>query len=216
MALQFKIIPVTQFQQNCSLIWCDQTHKAALVDPGGDVDVLAQAIKEQGVELESILLTHGHLDHAGGANGIKAQFDVPIIGPQKEEQFWLGQMAMQCQMFGFPETDNVEPDQWLEDGDTVSLGNEILNVIFTPGHTPGHIVFYSESENLVFVGDVLFAGSIGRTDFPKGHHQTLIQSITQKLFPLGDEVKFVPGHGPMSTLGRERQTNPFVSDSIFG
>lgn len=216
MSLQYRIIPVTGFQQNCSVIWCDETKKAALVDPGGEADKLTSVLEELGLDLHCLLLTHGHLDHVGAVNELKERFSVPVIGPHKEEVFWLDQMSMQCQMFGFPNQGNVDPDQWLEEGDKISLGNQELTVLFTPGHTPGHVVFYNSDSQIVFVGDVLFAGSIGRTDFPKGHHQTLLNSIREKLFSLDDDVKVIPGHGPMTTIGKEKHSNPFVSDSIFG
>lgn len=212
--MKYKIIPVTPFQQNCSLIWDPETKKAALVDPGGEADRLMDEIEKHGVTLDKILLTHGHLDHVGAANDIKARTGVEIYGPEKSETFWLQQLKTQCEMFGFPPTDNVEPDHWFEDGDQVQIGKITLDVLHTPGHTPGHIVFINQEDRLAFVGDVLFDGSIGRTDFPMSKHEDLINAIRTKLWPLGDDIQFVPGHGPMSTFGRERQSNPFVGDHV--
>ncbi|MDN3638165.1 MBL fold metallo-hydrolase [Simiduia curdlanivorans] len=214
--LQYRIIPVTPFQQNCSLVWCDQTNKAALVDPGGDVHLLKRAVADVGVELEKILLTHGHLDHVGGTAQLVQELQLPVEGPHKEDAFWINQLPMQCQMMNFPLVQNFTPDRWLEGRDQVSVGKEVLEVRFCPGHTPGHVVFYHAGRKLAFVGDVLFAGSIGRTDFPRGDYDTLVNAIRQQLWPLGDEVQFVPGHGPMSTFGHERKTNPFVADHRFG
>jgi hydroxyacylglutathione hydrolase len=210
MALQYQIIPVTPFEQNCSLIWCDETNKAALVDPGGDLPRLLQKVAEQGVELEKIILTHAHIDHAGAVGELSSSKSLPIEGPQKEDDFWIQMLPQQSQMFGFPQAQTFQPTRWLEQGDTVSVGDEILEVLHCPGHTPGHVVFYHRPSALLFVGDVLFQGSIGRTDFPKGDYDTLCKSIRGKLWPLGDTVSFVPGHGPMSTIGEEIRTNPFV------
>lgn len=214
--LQYQIIPVTPFQQNCSLLWCDQTREAALVDPGGDVHLLQAAIAAQGVILTKILLTHGHLDHVGGTAALVTQYGLPVEGPHREDAFWIDQLAMQCQMMGFPPVENFQPDRWLEEGQQVQVGKESLDVLFCPGHTPGHVVFFHAGRKLAWVGDVLFAGSIGRTDFPRGDHPTLIRAIRDKLWPLGDDVHFVPGHGPMSTIGAERKSNPFVADHRFG
>jgi hydroxyacylglutathione hydrolase len=212
MSLDYRIIPVTPFEQNCSLIWCTETMKGALVDVGGDLDKLLATTAKLGVTIEKLLLTHGHIDHAGGTGELAAQLKVPIEGPQEEERFWLDQLPAQSRMFGFPEAQECNPDRWLNEGDTVSVGNETLQVIHTPGHTPGHVVFFHAPSKLTIVGDVLFAGSIGRTDFPRGDHKTLINSIQKKLWPLGNEVEFIPGHGPMSTFGEERDSNPFVGD----
>jgi glyoxylase-like metal-dependent hydrolase (beta-lactamase superfamily II) len=210
--MEYRIIPVTPFEQNCTLLWCSETMKGALVDPGGDLDKLLAAAATLGVTIEKILLTHGHIDHAGGAGELALRLGVPIEGPQREESFWLDQLAAQARSFGFPPVQPCMPDRWLEDGDTVSVGNETLKVLHTPGHTPGHVVFFSASSRLAITGDVLFAGSIGRTDFPRGDYQTLIDSIHHKLWPLGDDVRFISGHGPMSTIGKERRSNPFVGD----
>lgn len=208
--LNYEIIPVTAFAQNATLIWCDQTLEAAIIDAGGEVERLLAAVEGKGLKLTKLLLTHGHIDHAGGAAGLKARTGAAIIGPQQEDRFWLDGLEQQSRMFGFPGVQPVTPDQWLEDGDEITLGQSTLQVLHCPGHTPGHVVFYSPEARLAQVGDVLFAGSIGRTDFPKGDHATLIRSIREKLFPLGDDIDFIPGHGPMSTFGEERRTNPFV------
>ena len=210
--MKFSIIPVTPYQQNCSLIWCEATGKAALVDPGGDVERLLQEVERQEVTLEKILLTHGHLDHVGGALELSGQLGLPILGPQEEDTFLLESLPGQAQMFGFPPTQAFLPDQWLRHGELVTVGELTLDVIHCPGHTPGHIVFMSQEARIAFVGDVLFMGSIGRTDFPRGNHAALIQSIRERLFPLGDDIRFIPGHGPMSTFGHERLTNPYVRD----
>lgn len=212
MSLTYKIVPVTPFEQNCTLLWCTETHKAAVVDPGGDLDRILAAAEDEGVILEKILLTHAHIDHAGGTAELAKSAGLPIEGPHKDDNFWIQGLAMQAQMFGFPAPEVFTPNRWLEDGDTVTVGNETLEVLHTPGHTPGHVVFFHRGSKLAQVGDVLFNGSIGRTDFPKGDYNTLIHSIREKLFPLGDDVSFICGHGPMSTFGQERATNPFVSD----
>lgn len=206
----YTIIPVTPYEQNCTLLVCGQTNLAALVDPGGDLDILLKEVKKQGVKLESILVTHGHLDHVGGVAELAAKLELPIIGPQIEDDFWIQALPEQCRAFGFPKTDSFTPSRWLNDGDSVEVGKEKLQVIHCPGHTPGHVVFFSETQRLALVGDVLFKGSIGRTDFPRGDHQTLLDSIKLKLWPLGEDVAFIPGHGPMSTFGAEMRSNPFV------
>ncbi|KXF81980.1 MBL fold metallo-hydrolase [Enterovibrio coralii] len=214
MALKYEIVPVTAFQQNCSIIWCDKTNEAALVDPGGDVSKLVAKINELGVNVTKVLLTHGHLDHVGGTEEIAAAYKVPVIGPEKQDAFWLQALPAQSEMFGFARTEAFDPTEWLNEGDEVMVGENKLAVIHTPGHTPGHVVFFSEEARIAWVGDVLFNGSIGRTDFPKGDHATLISSIKEKLFPLGNDVTFVPGHGPTSTFGNERKTNPYVADEM--
>lgn len=210
------VIPVTAYQQNCSLLVCEETNKAALVDPGGDLPKLLDAVKQVGCELEKIFLTHAHMDHCAGAGELREQLNIPIEGPQKEDIFWLEKLPEWCKMAGFPIAEAFEPDRWLEEGDSIEFGNVKLDVKHCPGHTPGHVVFYHDDSKLAFVGDVLFQGSIGRTDFPRGDYDTLVASIRDKLWPLGDDVNFVPGHGPNSTFGRERATNPFVSDKNFG
>ncbi|MBZ2167611.1 MBL fold metallo-hydrolase [Marinobacter sp. F4216] len=210
--MKYRIIPVTPFQQNCSLIWCEETRKAAVVDPGGDLEKIREAIDEESVVVEKILLTHAHIDHAGGTAELAKELGIAIVGPHEDDNFWIVGLPQQAQMFGFPAPETFIPDQWLTDGDQVTVGNQTLAVLHCPGHTPGHVVFFHAPSSLALVGDVLFQGSIGRTDFPKGDHAALIRSIREKLFPLGDKVEFVPGHGPMSTFGHERKTNPFVSD----
>lgn len=208
--MRYTIIPVTPYQQNCTLLVCEQTHKAALVDPGGDLDVLLEEVEKQKVELESILLTHGHMDHIGGVAELSKQRGLPIIGPHRDDDFWIQSLPEQCRMFGFPRCESFTPSRWLIDGDSVKVGNENLQVIHCPGHTPGHVVYFSATDRLAIVGDVLFKGSIGRTDFPRGDYQTLIDSIQLKLWPLGGDIAFIPGHGPMSTFGEEMRNNPFV------
>lgn len=210
--IDLRIVPVTPFEQNCSIVWCTRTHRAAVVDPGGNLERIVAAAKESGVTIEKILLTHGHIDHAGGTAKLARELGVPIEGPQEEDRFWIAGMPEQSRMFGFPDVEVFEPDRWLHDGDTVTVGDETLQVIHVPGHTPGHVAFFHPGARLAIVGDVLFSGSIGRTDFPKGDHATLIRSIRKKLFPLGDDVTFVPGHGPTSTFGDERRTNPYAGD----
>lgn len=220
MSLQYKSIPVTAFAQNCSLVWCDKTMKGVVIDPGGDVEVILQEISKQGIELEKILLTHGHLDHVGGTKALQAKIlkadaiDLPIVGPHQADLFWLEGIAQQSQMFGFEPTESFVPNTWLNDGDVVTFGEQRFQVLHTPGHTPGHVVFFNQESELAFVGDVLFQGAIGRTDFPQGDFATLIQSIKQKLWPLGESVRFISGHGPESTFGQERRSNPFVADEM--
>ncbi|MFN6101671.1 MAG: MBL fold metallo-hydrolase [Burkholderiales bacterium] len=208
--LHYETIPVTAFQQNCSLVWEDEGMTAAVIDPGGDVDVLLDACKQLGITLKYIWITHGHLDHAGATADLAEQLGLPIIGPHPGDQFWIDSLPMAASTYGFPPARPFKPTRWLADGDTVALGKHTLQVRHCPGHTPGHVVFYSAEINRAFVGDVLFAGSIGRTDFPQGNHQHLIDSITQRLWPMGDDTVFIPGHGPESTFGRERKTNPYV------
>ncbi len=212
MTLRAVVVPVTPFVQNCSVVWCDETGKGAAIDPGGDIERILDVVKTHGVQLEKILLTHGHIDHAGAVAGLASRFGLPIEGPHEGDRFWIEQLPQQGTMFGVGKAESFEPSRWLGQDDTVTVGNVTLEVRHCPGHTPGHVVFYDPDAKLAFVGDVLFAGSIGRTDFPGGDHGTLIRSIRQNLFPLGDDVRFVPGHGPMSTFGDERRTNPFVGD----
>ncbi len=210
--MKFSIIPVTPYQQNCSIAVCEKTGRAAVVDPGGDLDRIRDAVKQLGVTVEKILVTHGHLDHCAGTAALARELSVPVEGPQREDDFWIQQLSTLATRPGFGHAEVFQPDRWLEDGDTVSVGESQLEVLYCPGHTPGHIVFFSRPDEIAIVGDVLFQGSIGRTDFPRGDHATLIASIRDKLWPLGDDVTFVPGHGPVSTFGQERRTNPFVRD----
>lgn len=210
--MQYKIIPVTPFQQNCTLLWCEETGEAAVVDPGGDIDSILAAVERQGVKLVKILLTHGHIDHAGGTAELVARLGLPVEGPQEGDQLWIEQLAQQGRMFGLASAGSFTPDRWLQDGDRVGFGNIVLDVLHCPGHTPGHVVFFHAPSKLALVGDVLFQGSIGRTDLPGGDTHALLNSIRSKLWPLGNEVRFIPGHGPMSSFGDERRYNPFVGD----
>ena len=211
MSIRFSIIPVTPYQQNCTLLICNQSNKAAIVDPGGDIDNILSVIKNEAAIPEIILATHGHLDHVGAVAELASRLSLPIEGPQQEDKFWIDSLPEQAKTFGFPDSGVFTPDRWLNEGDEVTVGEQKLKVIHCPGHTPGHIVFFHEESKLALVGDVLFNGSIGRTDFPKGDFNTLIHSIKNKLWPLGKEVKFIPGHGPMSTFGEEMKSNPFVA-----
>lgn len=213
--MRVAVVPVTAFEQNCSLLWCTRTMRGALVDPGGDLPRLKQALEKAGVTLEKILVTHGHMDHCGQAGVLAKDLSVPIEGPHQDDRFWIESLDDPAKRYGL-EGESFEPDRWLVDGDQVTVGDLTLDVVHCPGHTPGHVVFVHAPSRLALVGDVLFAGSIGRTDFPKGNHQDLLDSITGKLWPLGDDITFVPGHGPTSTFGQERRTNPFVADSRFG
>ena len=208
--MDYHIIPVTAFSQNCSVIWCTETNEAALVDPGGDAETIKHEVAALGVTLTQILLTHGHLDHVGAAAELAAHYAVPIIGPHKADKFWLDSLPTQSQMFGFAECPPLTPDRWLEEGEKVQVGQTTLEILLCPGHTPGHIVFFDRAGRLLVSGDVIFSGGVGRSDFPQGSHSDLIASIHNKLLPLGDDVTFIPGHGPMSTLGRERISNPFL------
>lgn len=208
--MKFRVIPVTPFQQNCTLLWCEKTRRGAVVDPGGDVSKILAAIAEEGITVDKLLVTHGHVDHAGGAAELAKKLDVPIEGPHPEDAFLLEELPGQSQRYGFPLAASFTPDRWLKDGDCVQIGEEALAVLHTPGHTPGHVAFFDPAANLALVGDVLFRGSIGRSDFPRGDLDTLIASIREKLFPLGDDVAFIAGHGAMSTFGDERRTNPFL------
>ncbi len=207
--LQYQIIPVTSFQQNCSLLWCDNTNDGVIVDPGGDVELLLENINLNQVNVKQIWLTHGHLDHIGASAELKKQLNIPIIGPHIGDEFLINAIPKQCEMFGFSLVDNFTPDKWLEEGDLLKVGQEEFSIIFSPGHTPGHIILKHKAQKMLWVGDVLFKGAIGRTDFPGGNHQQLLTSIKNKLFCLHDDFRFVPGHGPESTIGEEKQHNPF-------
>lgn len=210
---RYHTVPVTDFQQNCSIVWCDETKEAALIDPGGDLPLLKAEVQRLGLKLTALWLTHAHIDHAGGTGTLARELGLPIVGPHPGDQYWIDGLAQQSRMFGFPPAEPFTPTRWLADGDTVTLGHCTLNVRHCPGHTPGHVVFHSAEAQRCFVGDVLFAGSIGRTDFPGGDHDTLIASITQRLWPMGNDTVFIPGHGPESSFGRERRTNPYVADT---
>ncbi|OBT13489.1 hypothetical protein A9264_07445 [Vibrio sp. UCD-FRSSP16_10] len=214
MALQYQIVPVTPFQQNCSIVWCDETMKGVVIDPGGDVKQLLMMIEQLNVDVEKLLLTHGHLDHVGGSEELAQALNKPIIGPHKDDNFWLQGLEAQADKFGLPVIEAFEPSHWLDEGDVITFGHQSLNVVHTPGHTPGHVVLFNEEAKMAFVGDVLFKGGIGRTDFPRGDFNTLIASIKTKLWALGNETRFVPGHGPESTIGAERASNPFVADEM--
>lgn len=206
------IVPVTPFAQNCSILLCEQTRKCAVVDPGGDLDRVLARMRGAGAEPEKILVTHGHVDHAGAVADLAERLGLPVEGPHPEDRFWIEAMPEQSRMFGLPAGRSFEPDRWLAEGDRVRVGESELQVLHCPGHTPGHVVFSEPISRLAVVGDVLFKGTIGRTDFPRGNYDELIQSIRHKLFPLGDDVVFIPGHGPTSTFGLERRSNPFVGD----
>lgn len=210
--LRCAIVPVTPFVQNCSIIWDDDSKIGAVVDPGGDIERILKAASDHGINISKILLTHGHLDHAGAAAVLAERLGVPIEGPHIGDKFWIDGMGEQARMFGTSACRAFTPQRWLQDGDRVMVGPLVFDVRHCPGHTPGHVVFYHAPSRLALVGDVLFAGSIGRTDFPQGDYDTLIRSIREQLWPLGDDVTFVPGHGPTSTFGEERRSNPFVAD----
>ncbi len=208
--IQITVVPVTAFQQNCSIVWNKNSRKAAVVDPGGDVDHILAAIKELDVTVEHILLTHGHIDHIGGAADLAEGLGVKVIGPHEADRPLIDRVEEQAKQFGLGEVRKVDPDQWLVEGDVVSAGDAEFQVLHCPGHAPGHVVFYNAELKLAISGDVLFAGSIGRTDLPGGDHETLISSIKEKLLPLGDDITFLPGHGPASTFGHEKTTNPYL------
>lgn len=208
--MQISIVPVTPFQQNCSIIHCDETGKGAIVDPGGDLDAVLQNVEQEGVKIEQILLTHAHIDHAGATADLAKRLGVPIIGPAREDEFLIQSLAMQGRMFGLTHGESFTPDRWLSQGDTVTVGKETFEVRHCPGHTPGHVIFYCEAHKFAIVGDVLFDGSIGRTDLPRGDHATLLRSIQTQLLTLPDDVTFLPGHGPTSTIGRQRMMNPYL------
>ena len=213
--MQIAIVPVTPFQQNCSVLWCERTLKAAVVDPGGDLDRVQRVLDDEGLTLERILVTHGHVDHAAGTAELARRTGVPVEGPQEADRFWIEQIAQQAKAYGFGVGESFTPTRWLREGDEVRVGDETLQVHHCPGHTPGHVVFVHPTARFAIVGDVLFAGSIGRTDFPRGDHAQLLASIRERLFPLGDDITFLPGHGPTSTFGEERRSNPYVADRLF-
>ncbi len=214
--MQVVVVPVTPFQQNCALAWADGSSEAVVIDPGGDLAQIHATAAEHGVRIGRILLTHAHIDHAGATAELARELGIPIEGPHPADQYWIERLPEQSRMFGFPPAVSFTPDRWLQQGDSVALGAETLEVLHCPGHTPGHVVFFHRTDRIAFVGDVLFAGSVGRTDFPGGDFDQLVHSITTRLWPLGDDVTFVPGHGPTSTFGAERRSNPFVGDRVLG
>ena len=215
-AVRAIVVPVTPFQQNCSIVWCIETKMGAVFDPGGDLENILQAIEEHEITIEKILITHAHLDHAGGAHELSQKLNVPIEGPHKEDLFLMESLAEQGEKFGLNNAKSFKTNRYLNNGDEVKIGNQILGVRHCPGHTPGHIIFFHEKAKLAVVGDVIFQGSIGRSDLPRGNHEELVNSIVRELWPLGDEMTFIPGHGPLSTFGQERLTNPYVSDFALG
>jgi hydroxyacylglutathione hydrolase len=204
------IIPVTPFQQNCTLVWCEATMRAAVIDPGGDLPDIERAIAEAGVAVDKIWLTHGHVDHVAGATDLKARLKVPIEGPHRDDLFLLQRVVETARTFGIRDASNVTPDRWLDDGDRLEVGELTFDVLHCPGHSPGSVVFFNPEQRLAIVGDVLFKGSVGRTDLPGGDQQQLLKSIRDKLLPLGDDVAIISGHGPTTTICRERATNPFL------
>lgn len=212
--LRAAIVPVTPLQQNCTLLWCTKTMRGAFVDAGGDLDRLRAAAAQHGVTIEKLLVTHGHIDHCGATGEFARELGVPIEGPHEDDRFWIARLEDDGRRYGVRGAP-FEPNRWLHQGDQVTVGELVLDVYHCPGHTPGHVVFHHIPSKLAIVGDVLFQGSIGRTDFPLGNHQDLLDSITGRLWPLGDETVFVPGHGPASNFGHERRTNPFVADSVL-
>lgn len=208
--MKVEVIPVTPFQQNCSVIVCSETNKAAIVDPGGEIERICQRLDELNVVPEKILITHAHIDHAGGTKDLAEKLNLPIEGPEKEDLFWIEKLSDQSRMFQFPEAKEFVPTRWLNHDDKVTVGNLEFDVKHCPGHTPGHVVFINHKHKLMWVGDVLFKGSIGRTDFPRGDHATLINSINESLLTLPDDYQFISGHGPVSNVGHERQSNPHL------
>lgn len=208
--LQIAVVPVTPFQQNCSVVWCTRTREAAIVDPGGDVPKLRNVLKELGVTPVAIWLTHGHLDHAGGAAELAEALSIPVIGPHQADKFLLDDLPASGLRFDIRDMRAVTPTRWLNEGDEISVGDVRFDVLHVPGHTPGHVTFFQKELRFLLAGDTVFAGSVGRTDFPYGSHETLIAGIRDKLLPLGDDVQFLPGHGPAGTLGEERRNNPFL------
>lgn len=209
------VTQVTPLQQNCTTVWCTRTNRAAVIDPGASVDGILAEIARRGLTLDQIWITHGHLDHAGGAAEMQEKSGAPIVGPHPDDQFWIDGIPQQGQMYGLPGARSFTPTRWLAGGDMLTLGETEWKIVHCPGHTPGHVVFFNEAAKFAQVGDVLFKGSVGRTDFPRSDPAALIRSITTGLWPLGDDVTFVPGHGPISTFGAERRSNPYVSDEAL-
>ena len=213
-SMKYVVVPVTPLYQNCTIVVCMKTKKCAVIDPGGDIDRILEGIKQNGLTVEKIWITHGHFDHGGGAKALKDVTGAIIEGPHKADKFWIDNITQQGMFYGIPDQTSFEPDRWLEDNDTVTVGETTWQVIHCPGHTPGHVVFYNKENNFAAVGDVLFKDSIGRADLPQSSPSELIRSITQKLWPLGD-VTFIPGHGEPSTFGTERKHNPYVGDDAL-
>jgi len=213
---KYQIFPVTPFEQNCTIFWNEATMHGGIVDPGGDIARIESFLSEKGITLDKILVTHGHLDHAGAVAALARAHGIPIIGPHIDDKFWIDGMPEQAKQYGFDAAEAFDADEWLTHGKTVEVAGISFDVLHCPGHTPGHVVFFQAEDRIAMVGDVLFKGSVGRTDFPKGDYQQLVNSITQNLWPLGEDVTFIPGHGPTSTFGYERKTNPFVSDMVVG
>ncbi|MBE8191427.1 MAG: MBL fold metallo-hydrolase [Alphaproteobacteria bacterium] len=211
---QYQIIPVTPFQQNCTILWDEETKRGAVSDPGGDLHLIDKFIADKGIILEKILVTHAHLDHVGKVAEMARTRKIPIIGPHKDDQYWIDLLPESAAQFNFDASETFTPDQWLEHGDVIEAAGASFDVVHCPGHTPGHVVFVQREQKMALVGDVIFKGSIGRTDFPHGDYQQLISSITQRLWSYGEDITFIPGHGPTSTFGFERKTNPFVGDAI--
>ncbi len=210
--IQIAIVPVTPFQQNCSILWCTATNRGAVIDPGGDLDRIRSALAETGITVDKILLTHGHVDHAAGAAALAESLGVPVVGPNAADQFLLDDLPASAARFALPDARPVTPDLYLSEGDTVQLGELVLDVLQVPGHTPGHVVFVHKPTSVAIVGDTLFRGSVGRTDFPYGDHDQLIRGIREKLLPLGDNMVCLPGHGPVTSIGDERASNPFIAE----
>jgi len=208
------VVPVTPFRQNCTVLWCEATRRGAVVDPGGDLENVLAAVEEHGVDLEKVLVTHGHIDHAGGTAELAERFGLPIEGPHRDDEFLIEALGRQGARYGFAWARPFAPDRWLAGGDEVTVGELVFEVRHCPGHTPGHVIFFNRASKIALVGDVLFRGSVGRSDLPRGDHAQLIHSIRAQLWPLGDDVTFVPGHGPLSTFGNERKTNPYCSDFV--
>ncbi|TEW53870.1 MBL fold metallo-hydrolase [Psychromonas sp. RZ22] len=208
--MKIVVIPVTPYQQNCSLIICEETKQAAIVDPGGEADRILSAVNNHKVNVDKIILTHGHLDHVGGTEVLAERLNIPIVGPEKEDAFWLNQLEAQSTMFNFPNTRSFLPTQWLQEGDVVEVGNIKLNILHIPGHTPGHVALFDAVSKQIIVGDILFNGAIGRSDFPRGNHSQLISGIKQKLLTLPQDTVVFPGHGPTTTIAHEKATNPYL------
>lgn len=213
--MKFRTLPVTDFEQNCSVIWCEMSREGAVIDPGGDIGKIIRVIKRENLTLKCILLTHGHIDHVAGAAELSALTNAPIIGPHKADSYWLNLLPEEAAEFDFPNLEKLVPDQWLNDKDKLFIGNQRLDVLHCPGHTPGHVAFFHANSKTAFVGDILFKDSIGSTEFEGGNEEQLMDSIIKKLLPLGDDVSFVSGHGPNSTFGREKRKNAFLVDAIL-